>query len=117
MPSRVIGTAVAGVTAKRLGGESGIGETMTLDALISRHQNGQLGLDAKSVVVVDEAGMEQPWRPKEDSNRFYGPIRLREALAHSRNLVSVRLMRAIGGALQLCFWYSHDFSSFRRKAE
>jgi penicillin-binding protein 1A len=48
-------------------------------------------------IVIDEAGMEQAWRPKEDTNKFYGPIRLREALAHSRNLVSVRLMRAIGG--------------------
>jgi penicillin-binding protein 1A len=48
-------------------------------------------------IVVDEAGMEQAWRPKEDENRFAGPIRLREALTFSRNLVSVRLMRAIGG--------------------
>ena len=30
-------------------------------------------------------------------SKFYGPVRLREALVHSRNLVSVRLMRAIGG--------------------
>src|ERR1700722_1415825 len=28
---------------------------------------------------------------------LYGPVRLRDALVHSRNLVSVRLMRAIGG--------------------
>ncbi len=48
-------------------------------------------------IVIDAAGMEQAWRPKEDTNKFYGPIRLREALVHSRNLVSVRLMRAIGG--------------------
>jgi penicillin-binding protein 1A len=48
-------------------------------------------------IVIDEAGMEQAWRPKEDEDRFDGPIRLREALVHSRNLVSVRLMRAIGG--------------------
>jgi penicillin-binding protein 1A len=48
-------------------------------------------------IVIDEAGMEQAWRPHEDSNKFYGPIRLREALVYSRNLVSVRLMRAIGG--------------------
>jgi penicillin-binding protein 1A len=47
-------------------------------------------------IVIDEAGMEQAWRPKENENTFFGPIRLREALAHSRNLVSVRLMRAIG---------------------
>jgi penicillin-binding protein 1A len=48
-------------------------------------------------IVIDEAGMEQAWRPREDTNKFYGPIRLREALVYSRNLVSVRLMRAIGG--------------------
>jgi penicillin-binding protein 1A len=47
-------------------------------------------------IVIDSAGMEQAWRPKEDENQFYGPIRLREALAHSRNLVSVRLVREIG---------------------
>ncbi len=48
-------------------------------------------------IVIDEAGMEQAWRPKEFENSFAGPIRLREALVESRNLVSVRLMRAIGG--------------------
>jgi penicillin-binding protein 1A len=48
-------------------------------------------------IVIDEAGAEQAWLPKEDTNKFYGPIRLREALVYSRNLVSVRLMRAIGG--------------------
>jgi penicillin-binding protein 1A len=48
-------------------------------------------------IVIDEMGAEQAWRPKESENRFFGPIRLREALVHSRNLVSVRLMRAIGG--------------------
>jgi penicillin-binding protein 1A len=48
-------------------------------------------------IVIDEAGQEQAWRPREDTDKFYGPIRLRDALVHSRNLVSVRLMRAIGG--------------------
>jgi penicillin-binding protein 1A len=48
-------------------------------------------------IVVDEAGMEQAWRPKEYENNFAGPIRLRDALTFSRNLVSVRLMRALGG--------------------
>ena len=48
-------------------------------------------------IVIDEAGMEQAGRPKESENRFAGPVRLRDALVHSRNLVSVRLMRAIGG--------------------
>jgi penicillin-binding protein 1A len=48
-------------------------------------------------VVIDEEGKEQAWRPHEDTGLFYGPVRLRDALVHSRNLVSVRLMRAIGG--------------------
>jgi penicillin-binding protein 1A len=48
-------------------------------------------------VVIDEQGKEEAWRPHEDTDRFYGPVRLREALVHSQNLVSVRLMRAIGG--------------------
>ena len=34
--------------------------------------------------------------PKEIEGEFFGPVRLREALAHSRNLVSVRLVRDIG---------------------
>jgi conjugative relaxase-like TrwC/TraI family protein len=54
---RVIGTAVAGATAKRLGADSGIAETMTVDALTTRHGNDGLGLDERSVIVVDEAGM------------------------------------------------------------
>jgi penicillin-binding protein 1A len=48
-------------------------------------------------VVVDETDTEQAWRPKEMEGSFAGPMRLREAMVHSRNLVSVRLMRAIGG--------------------
>jgi penicillin-binding protein 1A len=47
-------------------------------------------------IVIDAAGMEQAWRPKDFENQFSGPIRLREALVHSRNLVSIRLMRDIG---------------------
>jgi penicillin-binding protein 1A len=48
-------------------------------------------------IVVDEAGMEQAWRPKDSHEGFLGPVRLREALMKSLNLVSVRLMREIGG--------------------
>jgi penicillin-binding protein 1A len=48
-------------------------------------------------IVIDQPDTDQTWRPREDANKFFGPIRLREALVHSRNLVSVRLMRAIGG--------------------
>jgi penicillin-binding protein 1A len=47
-------------------------------------------------IVIDEAGTQQAWRPKEDEDRFEGLVRLREAMAHSINLVSVRLVRDIG---------------------
>ncbi|WPP45182.1 penicillin-binding protein 1A [Pseudomonas sp. AN-1] len=36
------------------------------------------------------------WRPKNDNNTFLGPIRMREALFRSRNLVSIRLLQEIG---------------------
>ena len=36
------------------------------------------------------------WRPKNDNNTFLGPIRIREALYKSRNLVSIRLLQEIG---------------------
>ncbi len=49
-------------------------------------------------VVLDQPDSEQVWRPGNSTNKFYGPTRLREALVRSRNLVSVRLMREIGGA-------------------
>jgi conjugative relaxase-like TrwC/TraI family protein len=54
---RVIGTAVAGATAQRLGTDAGIRETMTADSLIARAGRGTLQLDRDSVVVMDEAGM------------------------------------------------------------
>jgi penicillin-binding protein 1A len=47
-------------------------------------------------IVFDATGTEQAWRPGEDTGKFYGPMRLREALVKSRNLVSIRLMRQIG---------------------
>ncbi len=47
-------------------------------------------------IVIDEPGMPQAWRPKEDEDRFEGLVRLREAMARSINLVSVRLVREIG---------------------
>ena len=49
-------------------------------------------------VVVADGGIEQTWRPENDGGNFSGPTRLREALVHSRNLVSIRLLRAIGTA-------------------
>ena len=47
-------------------------------------------------VVFDDAGLEQQWRPENYSGQFFGPTRLREALTHSRNLVSIRILRDVG---------------------
>ena len=46
--------------------------------------------------VIDDSSMEEAWRPENSSGEFYGPTRLREALVKSRNLVSIRLLQAIG---------------------
>jgi len=47
-------------------------------------------------VVFDDAGLEAAWRPENYSGRVFGPTRLRVALMKSRNLVSIRLLRAVG---------------------
>jgi penicillin-binding protein 1A len=47
-------------------------------------------------VVFDDPALEASWRPENYSGKFFGPTRLREALVHSRNLVSIRLLRAVG---------------------
>jgi len=36
------------------------------------------------------------WRPQNDNLKFYGPTRLRVGLTKSRNVVSVRLLKAVG---------------------
>jgi conjugative relaxase-like TrwC/TraI family protein len=53
----VIGTAVAGATAKRLGADAGLELSVTTDALVARAQSGSMHLGSKTVVVMDEAGM------------------------------------------------------------
>jgi penicillin-binding protein 1A len=47
-------------------------------------------------VVLEGEGMEAAWRPENSSREFHGPTRLREALVRSRNLVSIRILRAMG---------------------
>ncbi len=47
-------------------------------------------------IVFDDPGLENTWRPENYSGKYFGPTRLRRALYKSRNLVSIRLLRAIG---------------------
>ena len=55
----VIGVAVAGSTAERLGRDSPAlaGSTMTLDALVSRTARGTVRVGPNTTVLLDEAGM------------------------------------------------------------
>ena len=47
-------------------------------------------------VVFDDNDLEDSWRPNNDNMRFNGPMRLREGLYRSRNLVSIRILRQTG---------------------
>ncbi len=59
------------------------------------------GLTAATVVndapvVIPDPTTGTVWRPKNNSGRFYGPTRLREALVRSMNLPTVRVLLRIG---------------------
>ncbi len=54
---------------------------------------------------VFEPGMKEVWRPKNSNNTFLGPIRVREGLYRSRNIVSIRILQDIG------MQYAHDYIS------
>jgi len=47
-------------------------------------------------IVIENTGTGVAWRPENDDGKFTGPMRLRQALYRSRNLVSIRLLRSIG---------------------
>ncbi len=47
-------------------------------------------------VVFNDSQLESTWRPDNADKQFLGPIRLREALYRSRNLVSVRILQQVG---------------------
>jgi penicillin-binding protein 1A len=51
--------------------------------------------DAPFFVPADRAGGED-WEPKNYDGKFEGPMRVRMALAKSKNLVTVRVLQAIG---------------------
>jgi ATP-dependent exoDNAse (exonuclease V) alpha subunit len=56
---QTLGIAVSGSTAQRLGQDSPAlaSQTLTLDALVSRVQHGQLHIDHDTTIYFDEAGM------------------------------------------------------------
>jgi penicillin-binding protein 1A len=52
-------------------------------------------LDAP-ITYDDPVKPGEKWRPKNYSSRFYGPTTVRQALAHSRNVVTVKLLSELG---------------------
>ncbi|MDP3293633.1 MAG: penicillin-binding protein 1A [Nevskia sp.] len=61
-------------------------------------------LDAP-VVFTSSVNPDDDWRPGNYEGKFRGPMRLRDALALSRNLVSVRVAQAVG------IEYTREFAS------
>jgi penicillin-binding protein 1A len=60
------------------------------------------GLIAPNTIVVDEpislpgANPQTMWEPENFDKTYMGPITIRTALIHSRNIISVKIARAIG---------------------
>lgn len=52
--------------------------------------------DAPISFPTSETGSKGAWEPRNYDEKYAGPMRLREALAQSKNTISIRLMNAIG---------------------
>jgi penicillin-binding protein 1A len=81
------------IQARRLPG-SGFKPFLYSAALENGFTPASVLLDAP--VVMEGDGIEAAWRPENSHGEFSGPMRLREALVKSRNLVSIRLLRELG---------------------
>jgi len=81
------------VQAKRQAG-SGFKPIVYAAALDKMYTPASLINDAP--VVFKDSALEGEWRPQNYSGKTFGPTRLRMALYKSRNLVSIRILRAIG---------------------
>ena len=79
--------------AKRQPG-SGFKPFLYSAALAKGYTPASVFLDAPVVYV--NANPDDDWRPGNYEGKFNGPMRLRDALAESRNLVSVRVLQALG---------------------
>jgi penicillin-binding protein 1A len=67
---------------------------MYASALAAGRTPASIYLDAP--LVFEDANLEGLYRPRNDSGSFRGPVRLREAMYRSINLVSMRLLLDVG---------------------
>jgi penicillin-binding protein 1A len=49
-----------------------------------------------SPVIYDDPVLQRVWKPTNYEARFYGPITMRDALIHSRNVATVKLLDQLG---------------------
>lgn len=49
-----------------------------------------------SPLVFEEAIKGDDWRPQNFDGKFYGPTTFRDALTHSRNVISIKILKDIG---------------------
>ena len=47
-------------------------------------------------IIFEDSKLEGVWRPRNNSGEFLGPIRLREALKQSLNIVSIKIVQSLG---------------------
>ena len=47
-------------------------------------------------IIYKDPILEKVWKPVNYAEKFYGPIPMREALIHSRNLATIRLLEKVG---------------------
>ncbi len=47
-------------------------------------------------VIFTDTETNKVWKPENYEKKFYGPITMRDALTHSRNLATVRLLKQVG---------------------
>jgi penicillin-binding protein 1A len=64
-------------------------------------------------IIFEDSNLESSWRPENYTGKFYGPIRLREALVQSVNLVSIKLLREMGIPLTQNYLSRFGFSLSR----
>jgi len=76
------------VTQARRQPGSGFKPFMYSAALAGDFTPASMLLDAP--IIMDDPGLEEVWRPENSGGGFRGPMRLRDALVLSRNLVSIR---------------------------
>ncbi|MBB5213080.1 penicillin-binding protein 1A [Microbulbifer hydrolyticus] len=64
-------------------------------------------------IIFEQTNLEDVWRPENDGGTFLGPTRLRKALYLSRNMVSIRLLQALG--LDRALTFAEGFGFERSK--